>query len=79
MMGVHIEVKKLVIITEPKAIYFDFISFWLSKDVDNNFKYEIDFIIKHNERLAEHTIKNKIGQLLTKYENGNDVHKHRKQ
>ena len=38
-----------------------------------------NFIIKHNEPLAEHTIKNKINQLLSKYQHGIDVHKHRKQ
>ena len=49
----HIDSNKLVIITEPKTIHFD-----LSKDVDNNLKYEIDFIIKHNEFLiAENTIR----------------------
>ena len=40
-MGVIIK-DKLKIITEPKAIHFD-----LPKNVDNNSKHEIDFIIKH--------------------------------
>ena len=40
-MGVHIESNKLVIITKPKTIYFD-----LSKVVDNNLKYETEFILK---------------------------------
>ena len=73
IMGVHIDSNKLVIITEPKAIHFD-----LSKDVDNNLKHEIDFIIKHNELLAEHAIKNWINQLLSKYKHANDFCKHRK-
>ena len=44
-----------IIITEPKTIHFD-----LSKDVGKNLKYEIDAIIKDNNFLAEHTIKNAI-------------------
>ena len=38
-------------------------------DVDNNLKHEIDFIINHNELLADHTTKDKISQF----------HEHRKQ
>ena len=30
--------------------------------VDNNLKHEIDFIINHNELLADHTTKDKISQ-----------------
>ena len=33
------------------TMYFD-----LCKDVNNNLKHKIDFIIKDNKRLAEHTI-----------------------
>ena len=44
-----------IIITKPKTIHFD-----LSKDVGKNLKYEIDAIIKDNNFLAEHTIKNAI-------------------
>ena len=54
--------KKLVIKTEPKNFHFD-----LPKDVGINLKQEIFFIIKHNELLAEHTIRNKIRQLLSNY------------
>ena len=32
-----------------------------------NLNDEIDSIIKHNERFAEHTIKKEIRQLLSKY------------
>ena len=32
---------------------------------------EIDFIIKHNESLPEHTVKNKISQILLKNKHGN--------
>ena len=65
----HIEDNKLVIITETKTVHFD-----LSEDVDNNLKYEIDFIIKDNQTLAEHIINFKISQLLSKNKHGNDVH-----
>ena len=69
----YIEDNKLAIITEPKTVNFD-----LSKDLDNNLKYEINFMIKHNKLLAEHTIKNEISQLLFKYKHGNDIHEHSK-
>ena len=51
-----------LLITEPKIIYFD-----LPKDVGNNLKHETDFIIKCNEFLAQHTIKNDISLLLSSY------------
>ena len=57
-----------VIVTTGHNIF----SFDLSKDVDKNLKYEIDSIIKHNELLADHAIRNKIRQLLSKYKPGND-------
>ena len=38
-MRLHIEDNKLVLITQPKTIHFD-----LSKDVDNNLKYEIETV-----------------------------------
>ena len=68
-MWVHIEYKKLVIITGSKTIY-------LSKDVDNSLKYEIDFIIKHNKRLVD-KIKTEICQLLSKYEHVKYIHEHK--
>ena len=43
---------KTVTKTEPKTFHFD-----LPKDVDNNVKHQIDFIIKYNGFLAEGTIK----------------------
>ena len=61
-------------ITETKAIHFH-----LPKDVGNNLKHKIDFIIKHNEMLTEHIIKHGTGQLLSKYKHGNDIHDHGKQ
>ena len=44
----------MVVIREPKTCYFD--SDW-PKDVDDNLKHEIEFIIKSNESLAELRIK----------------------
>ena len=51
IMGVHIEDNKLVIITEPKTFRCD-----LPKNV-GSLKHEMDFIIKYNEFLDEHTIR----------------------
>ena len=72
-MEVIINDNKLVIITEPKTIHFD-----LPKDVGNNLKHKIYFIIKCNAFLAEHTIKNETGQLLSEYKHGNDIHEQQK-
>ena len=71
-MGVHIEGNKLVIIIEPKSFYFD-----LPKNIDN-LRHKIDFIIKHNEFLAEYTKKFEIKQLLSKYSHDSNSHKCRK-
>ena len=73
-MGVYIEDNKLVIITKPKTIHFD-----LLKDVGNNLKYESDSLIKHNEFLAEHTLKSKISRLFFQFKHGNDIQEHGKQ
>ena len=64
----------LVIVTEPKTIDFD-----LPKDFKNSLNHEIDFIIKHYEFLAEHTIKSKITLIFSKYKHGSNIHEHRKQ
>ena len=32
------------------------------------------FVIKYNEVLAKHKIKNEIRQLLSKYDHGNNIH-----
>ena len=73
-MGLITLDNKLVIITLPKTIYFD-----LPNDLGNNVKLEIDFIIKHNEFLAEHAMKNEISQLLSKLKHVKDIHEHGKQ
>ena len=54
-MGVHSNKNKLLIIAEPKTIYFD-----LPQDVVTNLMQETDYIIKQNECLPEHTIKNEL-------------------
>ena len=39
----------------------------------------IEYIIKSNESLPENKIKNKIEQLFSKFEHGNNTHEHGKQ
>ena len=46
---------KLITTTEPKTFYFD-----LPKNAGINLKHEIYSIIKHNEDLADHTIKMRL-------------------
>ena len=62
-----------VIITEPKAIYFD-----SPRKVGNSLKHEIGIIIKPNGVLVDHTIKNEVSRLLSKYKRGNDIHEYQK-
>ena len=62
--------------TDPKTFSFNFD--W-PKDIDENLKHEIEFIIKSNESLAGNKIKPEIEQLLLKYKYGNNIHEHRKQ
>ena len=42
----------------------------------NQLLNEIDFIIKHNELLTEHTIKSKARQILMKYKQGINIDEH---
>ena len=49
-MGVIINSNKLVIMTEPKTIYFDFLI-----EIKNYLKHETDFIVKLNKFLGEQT------------------------
>ena len=60
-MRVCIRDNKVVITTEPEIIHF-----YLSKIIGKNLLHEINFVIKQNEFLADHTIKNKIRQLWSK-------------
>ena len=74
IMGAHIEYIKLIVIKEPKTFHFD-----LPRDTENNLVHEIASIIKHNKILPEHTIKNEVRQLLSKYEKENAIHDDGKQ
>ena len=56
--GLYIGDKRLVITTEPKTFHFD-----LPKDL----QHKIYFVIKLNEYLAEHTMKNEIICMETTY------------
>ena len=74
-MGVYNDDNKIVIsVTKNFLFHLD-----LLKIVRINLKHEIGFMIKLNESLFEHKIKNEIDQLLSKYKHGDDIHKHRKQ
>ena len=65
----------MIAIKDPKTFCFNFD--W-PKDVDENLKHEIEFIIKSNESLGENKIKKEIEQLLLKYKHGNNIHEHGK-
>ena len=41
-------------------------------------EHEIESIIKYNELLVKHTIKNEVIQLLSKYKDGSNIHEHEK-
>ena len=60
----------MIVIRDPKTFCFNFD--W-PKDVDENLKHKIGFIIKSNESLFENKMKNKIEQLLSKYNNDESV------
>ena len=60
-----------IVVRDPKTFYFHFD--W-PKNVDENLKHKIKFIIKSNESLAENKIKNETEQLLSKYKHGNNIH-----
>ena len=67
--------ENMIVIRYPKPCF----NLDLLKDVDGDFKREIEFIIKNNESLAEIIIKNKIKHLLLKYKHGNNIHEQKKQ
>ena len=56
--------ENMILVKEHKTFYFDFD--W-PKDVDENLKHKIEFIIKNNESLVENKTKNEIEQLLFQY------------
>ena len=66
----------MIVISDLKTFCFNFD--W-PKDVDENSKHKIEFILKSNESLAENKIRNKIEQLLLKFKDGNDIHEYGKQ
>ena len=66
----------MIVKRDPKTFCFNFD---FPRNVDENSMNEIEFIIKSNESLAENKIKNDIEQLLLKYKNENNIHKHKKQ
>ena len=55
--------RSLFVIRVPKSFYFNFD---LPKDVEKNLKHETQLILKLNESLAEHKIKNNIRHLSLK-------------
>ena len=67
--------ENIIMIANPKNFSFNFD--W-SKNVNENLKHEIEFILKSNESLAENKIKNDIEQLLLKYKQGKNIHEHGK-
>ena len=56
--------ENMIVIRDPKTFCFNFD--W-TRNVDENLKHEIEFIIKGHESLAENKMKNEIKQLLLKY------------
>ena len=73
-MGIYNGANKIVITLVSKTFSFD-----LLNDADKNLEHEINFIMKHNKFLSEHTIKNKISRLLFKFKHGNDINEHEKE
>ena len=68
--------ENMIVIRDLQTFCFNFD--W-SKDVDENLKHEIEFIIKSNESFAENKIKNEIEQLLLKYKHVSNIHEHGKE
>ena len=66
--------ENMIVIRDSKTWCFDF--HW-PKDIDQNLKHEIEFVIKSNKSLAKSKIKNKIEQLLLKYKHENNIREHR--
>ena len=53
--------------------FYIFFDFDLPKNVDENLKHKIDFIIKSNESFAQNKIENKIEQPLLKNKHGHNT------
>ena len=71
-----IKANTLVIITEQKLLTLIYLKILTIFEFD---LHEFDFIIKQKYCLADHTIKNEISQLLSKYKHENSIHEKRKQ
>ena len=67
--------ENMIVIGDPWTCCFNFD---LPKDIDENLKREIEFIIKSNGSLATIIIENEIEELLLKYKHGNNIHEHGK-
>ena len=67
--------ENMIVIRDPATFCFN--SDW-PKDVEQNLKHEIEFIIKSNGSIAENKIKNETEQILLKCKHGNQIHEHRK-
>ena len=67
--------QNMVVIRDPKTFSLNFD--W-PRYVDENFKHEIEFIIRSNKSLADNKIKNEIEQLLLKFKHGNNLPEHSK-
>ena len=68
--------ENMIVIRDPRAFYSDLDQ---PKNVDENLKHKIEFIIKSLESLTENNIENEIEQLLSKYKHENNIHEHGKQ
>ena len=65
----------MIVIRDPETFGFNFDQ---PRNVDENLKHEIEFIIKSNESLFGNKIKNEIEQLFLKYKHGINIHEHGK-
>ena len=63
--------ENMIMIKDPKKSCFNFD---FSKDVDEDLKNKIEFILKSNESLSENGIRNEIEQLLLKHRHENNIH-----
>ena len=66
----------MIVTRDPETFCFNFD--W-SKQVDENLKHKVKYIIKSNESLAENKMKNEIEQLLLKDKHENNIHENEKQ
>ena len=66
----------MVITRNTKTFYIEIL--W-PKNIDENWKLEIEFIVKFNEYLPENAIKNKNEETFSKYKHRNNIHENIKQ